>query len=998
MSSRLTLLALALCAACSSPAPAPVPLPCLAVPAQTDAGLPADTVWGFADLHAHPAIEKAFNGALIWGSAVDDAPVNGSELPRIAGCPVETHTQPGVSPIDRAIGAQVFPAVSQIAGFAHAPVGSLGYRATPAWPNARDVIHQQMNVGSIRRAYEGGLRLMFAATTDDQVIAALLTGPNMVNAFIPKAPADFESARRQLELIEKIAADNPTWIGIARTPADARRIILSGRLALVLSIEMNGFRDGEIEQLHDDYGVRHMFPIHLIDNNFGGTAAATPLFNSASAAVSSLYREDHLPMQFMDLIATRDFPSPLGRPQTFATLKPVPVYVGLDEVQYLTYQKLCYEPLSACSSPVAAPTSFLQFGQQNLRGLCTDAAECLDGGHSGVGRVSKLMDDRWLIDASHMSARSVTETIGVRAGYPLIASHGDIVHLCSGNPTLPPCVDSAPGPLSERQLDGEAAREIVRRQGVLGLGVGTGNYGARALVVARGAPLFILDPSGGASTACAAQDSDTGVPTDSCAPALRLDGVDAGTLLRTLQVDAVGGVPGNSYNARPFVRVELRDPVDPHEFQRRVVVAPLDCTVQACGASVDLGTRDAPTTPPVSACTAVSPTDAGSCPDGGSCGTAWSVDDLESVTVQWLYLECDAKCQQAGGNAGRQCAATWEDARAPRWSITALELSAPQADAGSICLASFGPRGGAPLATLQGKNGTFPLYQRSDGASVSPPVKATGHLLKVSVTAGASGKTLPGAGSAQAGAQICAAVRKRVGGECVAAPPPAPGSVDCPGADGWISINQRGAWNPGVTLFGFVRSAEDERDVCGLDLKVLDWSRSNPPFTIDSIRIEAIEDPVGHWVRRYAEVARHVADGGMGVIALGTDFNGLNGMIDISERPLPPAARAPSACPVTSGGPAPSTIAPLRLRNHDGTLAEEVRIDERGLATYGLLADFVAIVEAYPGCGGDVRDSLMLSAEATLRAWEKVVDPTAPPRPPLPTRPFLCALPPGVGP
>ncbi|MBL8950395.1 MAG: hypothetical protein JNK82_06440, partial [Myxococcaceae bacterium] len=39
--------------------------PILPPPWLADAGLPDDTVWGFADLHAHPAIEVAFNGALV---------------------------------------------------------------------------------------------------------------------------------------------------------------------------------------------------------------------------------------------------------------------------------------------------------------------------------------------------------------------------------------------------------------------------------------------------------------------------------------------------------------------------------------------------------------------------------------------------------------------------------------------------------------------------------------------------------------------------------------------------------------------------------------------------------------------------------------------------------------------------------------------------------------------------------------------------------------------
>jgi hypothetical protein len=200
-----------------------------------------------------------------------------------------------------------------------------------------------------------------------------------------------------------------------------------------------------------------------------------------------------------------------------------------------------------------------------------------------------------------------------------------------------------------------------------------------------------------------------------------------------------------------------------------------------------------------------------------------------------------------------------------------------------------------------------------------------------------------------------------------------------------------------------VRFPADPATVCGVDVAVLDGDPSGPPLTIDEARVEAIEDPVGHWVRRYAEVAKQVAGGQLGVIAYGTDFNGLNGTTDISEYPVPDGARAASSCPAPgsptdAGDASPESLAPMRFRNTDGTLGGEVLLEERGLATYGLLADFTAAAAAIPGCGPDVRDSLMLSAEAAIRTWEALVDPGAPPRPPLPTRAFACDPPAGPSP
>ncbi|MBK7864203.1 MAG: hypothetical protein IPJ65_37525 [Archangiaceae bacterium] len=905
-----------------------------------DAG--PDVVWGFADLHAHPAIEKAFNASLVWGSAVDPGPLDPNLLPPIAGCPVETHTLPGVGPIDRAIGAQVYPNVSEVAGFAHAPVGSDGLRPTSAWPNARDVVHQQMNVASIRRAYEGGLRLMFASTTDDQVISALLSGPNFVNAFAPKERADLDSARRQLAMIAQLAHDHAGWLGIARSPAEARALIRAGKLALVLSVEMNGLPEDGFAELRRDFGVQHAFPIHLVDNAIGGTAASSPLFNAASAAVSSLYRSDGRSMQYMDLEGTRDFPAPLGRPVTFATLDP-PVYADLKDVPFGTWQQLCYEPLAACDGPDAGgPVGFTRFGQQNLRGLCRDRADC-DAGTARVGaqRLQALFDDHWLVDLSHMSFRAAAQTLALRPGYPLMASHSDIAHLCRGAPTLPPCVDSTRAPLTERQLDSEQARALVRDDGVLGLGTGVGNFVTRARVVARGAPVLTLAPH--APSGCVQLGEGPG----DCARAPDFARAPRSMELERLQVETHGALDLGGADARPYVRVELRDAVADDEFQHRVKLVPLHCEGGTCSAEVELGCKQGALAPPRALCSVVNA-------DAAQCSTArYTVADVEDVTVQWLSLS----------GAG-QCAAGFHD-EGPRWVLDDAQVTA-MGPAGAQPLVTLD---GSPLATLAQADGALTLYQHDDRPDAAPGAPISGRLFVASLHSSPNGKGVLGASPQRFGANVCIALRTREGGTCRGPAALAEGENECVGD--WVSLTQRGAWNHGGTLFTFLRHRGTEEEVCGLDVSVRDWLPGSDPLGIDSIRVAAVEDPVGHWVRRYAEVARHVAAGRMGVVAMGTDFNGLNGVTDISELPVPAAALLPQVCRADAGVQA---VAPLRLRTSGEAPGAPVLIEERGLATYGLLQDFVSLVDAYPGCGHDVRNSLMLSAEATLRSWEIALD------------------------
>ena len=961
----------------------PPPPACRPIDPIPNLGAPPGAVWGFADLHSHPAIELAFNGDLIWGTAKDDGPINASQLPAIEPCPVETHNPASSSPIDCNVGAQVFPQLSRLCGFAHGPVGSIGYRPTTAWPNARDIIHQQMNVSSIRRAYEGGLRLMIAATTDNQAIAALLTGPNVANGFVPDPEADYRSARAQLDFIDDMVERNRDWMGIARTPKDARDLIGEGRLAIILSLEMDGLRTEDVEALKRDYGVRHVFPVHLVDNANGGTAANGDLFNAASSAVSSIYRSDHGQLRYMDVRATNQWSRPLGWPVRIKTLTPAPFYAALDPIAYSSYSELCYEPLGACAGTAPIATSFLEYGQENARGLCSTASECASGILPGQAVVHQWLTepDPMFVDLSHMSAQSVADTLAIAPKAPLMASHGGIAHLCV-NSKDPACVDSSRGPTSERALDADAARQIVSNGGVIGLGSGVGSYDLKGVLASRGGPVFTLD--GAHTTACVARPDASG-----CVPVPPVDGANAAAPIDSITLATIGGIQQAESWAQPFLRVEMRAAVPKDQFQRHVLVKPITCTPESCNVTVPLGTRDAPAAPPTpGAC------DSTSCATAGACTTnSYTVDDIQSVTVEWLYLGCDGACHADVGSdlVESQCRTTWDDDRAPLWTIDHVDLGASSVTTGVITdLATLGT---TSYATLGRNRGQLAVYSRDDRPSVADAdgVLASGHLMRIAMRAGPNA-TLLGASPEQAGANVCVALRQTEVGRCVstAAPPP-PGATECP--PGWTTFNQRGEWDPGVELYTFVRG--DESSVCGVDVSVLDWPATNVPFAVDEIRVEALDDPIGHWVRSYADVSRFVAGGRLGALAFGTDFNGLNGMLDISEFGLPPKSLAASACPVTTtdDGAGPGVLAPMRIRNADGSLGTEVRIDERGLSTYGMLADFVAIAKTYPGCGPDVYHSLMLSAEATIRAWE-LLDGEPPHPDSLPTAPFECK--PGV--
>jgi microsomal dipeptidase-like Zn-dependent dipeptidase len=909
-----------------------------------------DVVWGFADLHAHPAIELAFNERLVWGTAIDDAPVDASQLPAIQACPVETHDKSATSPIDRAVGGQVFPPISALGGFAHGPVGSVDYRPTSSWPNARDVIHQQMNVASIRRAYESGLRLMFASTTDDQAIAALLLGPNVANAFVPDAHADYASARKQLDLIVKIVERNSAWMEIAKTPDDARRIIgVEKKLAIVLSVEMNGLSLTDVEQLRADYGVQHIVPIHVIDNDVGGTAANGGLFNTSTAAMSSLLNPTRAPWHYMDLEATVDWGRSVDWPLHVETLSPAPFYASLGEVPYGTYASVCYEPLAACAGSTAVGSSFVLFGQRNQHGIYDSA------------RIQRFITEKMFVDLSHMGARAIDDTLAIASGYPLMASHGDVAHLCDGAST--PCFDVQRTPMTERQPDVQQALTIIQKGGVLGFGTSMANYDARGVMAARGGPLVTITP--GATRAFVTRVDP--IPYDASAP------------IDSLQIHTAGGILPATI-AQPFVRVEMRADVADERYQRHVFVEPLACTDQSCDVTIALGTRDAIGTPQ-KLCTPLSSEDALAKTTSG-----YVAGDVLSVTLEWLYLQNETA-------PDNECRQTWSDDAAPSWSIERATVTTLQ-DGVPSTIANVGD-GVSVLARLHKDRGSIVVYDRDDRPDSSASVLASGKLLKVSMRSGPGGDPMAGASPQAAGANVCFSLRARTPNGCESSAAPLDASATECGA-GWIPMNQRGQWNPDVLLYAFARG--DETTVCGVDIAVLDLSSSSTPFTIDEVRVDAIEDPVGHWVRRYGEVAKRVASGERGRLAFGTDFNGLNGLMDISEFSVPEGTPLASVCSTTTTSLPDGqvgTLAPMRIRNKDGSLGPKVLIEERGLSTYGMLADLLAVIDTHYGqCGKDVHDSLMLSAEATIRMWEAMLAwPNPPPKQKnaLPAATFDCA-------
>ncbi|WP_157069765.1 membrane dipeptidase [Sandaracinus amylolyticus] len=877
---------LAAMAGCSSAPPEAPPLP-PCTPTVTIDGAPA--LWGFADLHTHPGIEEAFEGQLVWGRAQSSARVSATSIPSLPPCPVETHVVRTGSPIERTAHSQILPLLNLQSDFPHPPIAGEGGPPIEGWPNGSDVLHQQMPVNAIRRAYEGGLRVLFASVTDSQVLTQLLAGPAFPEVIVPNRARERDSATRQLERIESIVDEQSDWMEIARSPEDARRIIGEGKLAVVLSLEMDALTIEDVDALIDRFGVAHVIPIHLIDNDHGGTAANGDIFNSATALMSTMFGRPAL--SFIEVEHTSRYTSRLGWPQLPGTMSP-PLLFALGSVPLPWADALQYDNQCFCTGAGPSALGYRLLGHQNRMGL------------TEVGRtfVQQLFERRLIVDVSHMGVAATADAIALAEAapggpYPLIASHGGIAP--DDGPTS-----------SERDLAADQARWIAQAGGVVGLGSG-GALAPETVLAVRGGPIATFTTS--TRTACIADGDAT------CASGwTTVSGASADPITR-VEVVVEGAVGGGSHVLEMQLAGATLDdaPV--------IVRAEMTCTSSSCSATLD-------PLPAVLEGDTIT-----ECADGSSTPT-FTRAQIERVSIRLVGASCGAL--PADG--------TWAPTRATI-SIDGAPWAVAERENGGV------------LAQLGSARGGLDLFRSGDD---TPSFDDTRKIVRIGVIASPGSSSLLGAALDRYGSELCARPRLRANDGTCAAPTTIPTS-GCEGE--WISMSFRGTWSAGNRFDRFVTLPDDVAPsaLCGLDLALVTHDASaSVSFSIDEARIEVVQDPIVAWAEDYAGLMDRIFEGRRGAIGFGTDMNGLAPQFPITRR-------SPSTFEYGAHGCSTPSIGPLTIDGGPRT----VRLDERGLASYGQLADVIATIAQSDDLPEAQRtavvDSLMLSAEGVLRVWER---------------------------
>ncbi|MBP7529374.1 MAG: hypothetical protein KA801_15715 [Syntrophorhabdaceae bacterium] len=377
-------------------------------------------LWGWADIHCHPMAQAGFGGFLAghMHGPVEDL---GSCLQK-HGWKHSNPTHPmglALNTGNRNDGSLSVPGWTM---GTPQPGDEFGFQG---WPKFDDLIHIKTHQDWIRRAYDGGLRLMVALVVHNELLAGI--------AQFPVSPqSDRDTIEPQVQMLKEFVVHNKDWCGLARTPAEARALLEQNRMAFVLGLETdsvngwinrNEFRDDPSQANRDairgaiypyfeylrNLGIVQINLVHLSDNAFGGMALyeMMSLFNTLQRtgefpAGEDGYYEQPVPGQ-----------PKTPRPEDEQISKPISIPSELrgllDKVAQLVGIPL----------PQALTNPDFPGGNRNVRGMTI----------AGEVALRVAMQLGMVIDIDHMSERCTHRAYEIATKslddhkYPLIVAH-----------------------------------------------------------------------------------------------------------------------------------------------------------------------------------------------------------------------------------------------------------------------------------------------------------------------------------------------------------------------------------------------------------------------------------------------------------------------------------------------------------------------------------------------------------------------------------------------
>lgn len=378
---------------------------------------------GFADLHSHPMVNLALGGKFVHGGVDVGSllPADSDCKPRVLaksiahalGNDKSTHGGWGLGSNECGdfLRQAIIDNYQEMTGSVVTPDNAVGYPSFKDYPKWNDTTHQKMWVDWVRRSYDGGQRVLVALAMNNQTLASGVSGPG-------DGPTDDKaSADLQIKEMKAFVGRHNDFMEIAYTPADLRRIVAANKMAIILGVEIDNIGNfhqvevtdamlsAEIERLYTKMGVRYIFPVHLIDNKFGGTAYYKDIFNLSNYHVTGKFWNLQCSEEGEGI--TKKFKVD-GFDFMLAGAKATKLQVDI--------ARFPAEP----PNPNTDKNCPAQYGHKNKLPLT----------NLGERAVREMMRRGMLIDVDHMSLGAVDETIRlaeeVPGKYPLVSGHNSL--------------------------------------------------------------------------------------------------------------------------------------------------------------------------------------------------------------------------------------------------------------------------------------------------------------------------------------------------------------------------------------------------------------------------------------------------------------------------------------------------------------------------------------------------------------------------------------------
>lgn len=368
-------------------------------------GADEDDIFGFVDAHAHVSAYEFIGGRINYGDPFHKFGVEHA----LEDC-AENHGPQGSTGT-----VEMVTSGPSMTGHETRGWPTFGF-----WPRNNSLQHHQSYWRWIERAHLAGQKILVNHLVHNEILCQLV--PQKQNDCDAMPAIELQAYRmHQMQDYIDAHAGGPGkgFFRIVTSPAEARRVIAAGHMAVLLGVEMSKVlncgefldqpectRGQVIERLDrlQSLGVVSLFPVHKFDNAFGGHRVDSGGPGISTVLYAGNFAETGHPIEYEECSETDAY-----TPEEIASTPPG----GILEQLFLQgeYPASYFPPSGQAQDPRKGTRNLC-----NARGL-TDLGRML---------IDELMRRKMFIETDHISQKALNEILDITGArsYPVVNSHG----------------------------------------------------------------------------------------------------------------------------------------------------------------------------------------------------------------------------------------------------------------------------------------------------------------------------------------------------------------------------------------------------------------------------------------------------------------------------------------------------------------------------------------------------------------------------------------------